>query len=167
MEPPINLLSLNPPSSFSPHRHSLTMLLTTYIFRNNGAILLPLPCSFLPVSLLCFRPHPHRSRSVCVLINVPQRQTEMKKKTICKMNTSYLYFVCASTRVLLYSVLFYCSCYRSAMFLCALLPLLLDHAPSRPETTGIISILLPAASESAQKEEKKKKSSCSFTPISS
>ncbi|KFL62318.1 uncharacterized protein TERG_12407 [Trichophyton rubrum CBS 118892] len=41
------------------------------------------------------------------------------------------------------------------MHLCALLPLPFDYAPSRPETTGIISILLPAASKSAQKEEQK------------
>lgn len=166
MEPPINLLSLNSLSSFSPHRHSLTMLLTTYIFRNNGAILL-LPCSFLPVSLLCFRPHLHQSRSVCVLINVPQRQTEMKKKNY--MQNEYFFFtfifcLCLdlSSPVFRSILLFR---YRSAMPLCAFLPLLLDYAPSRPETTGIISILLPAASKSAQKEEGGKKLMQFYTNI--
>lgn len=37
-----------------------------------------------------FRPHFYLSRSVCVLINVPQRQTEMKKKNY--MQNEYFFF---------------------------------------------------------------------------
>lgn len=95
MEPPINLLSLNSPSSFSPHRHSLAILLTTYIFRNNGAILLPLPCPFLPVSLLCFHPYLHRPRSVCVLYQCAPTTNgnEEKKKKKHYMQNEYFFLL--------------------------------------------------------------------------